>query len=138
MYRLRQRGTVSGSRQDSLTTSDAFEAVVERAEPTFMLDVNIKGIGISLVNRNVIEVAFATLTGLRVEYSSSVTARALTTSVEVLQVDSQLREALYPVVLQPAPVNRQAKRSGTPPCLQASVVLLNDQGQCPLFCTGSI
>lgn len=129
LYKLRRKGTGSVSRQDSVMGTEAFEAVTDRMAPAFSFDIDIAGIGISLISKKLVEVAYTTLNGLRFEYSNSSVAQALNLSVEVMQIDNQLHEGIYPVVLQPTPVAKQARKNGTPPCLQASIILLNDQGE---------
>jgi vacuolar protein sorting-associated protein 13A/C len=73
-------------------------------------------------------VAYISFNGAQFEYSTSHSARTFTLAFEAIQVDNQLHEGLYPVVLQPTPVSKQVRRSGTPPCLQMSVILSNDEG----------
>ncbi|KAJ8084002.1 Vacuolar protein sorting-associated protein 13 [Marasmius tenuissimus] len=127
-YKPRGRGT-SGSlaRQDTISSAvETFEAVSEEVAPSFAFSVDFAGIGISLVNRKLIEVIYLSANKLLFEYTSSTTAQAFTLSCGTLQVDNQLHEALYSVVLQPTPIAKEAKAVAALPTIQASVILLND------------
>src|ERR1700761_2714833 len=110
LYKLRRRGTSTPTRQDSVMGSEAFEAVAEEASPAFSLNISLEGLGISLINKEMTEVVYLSVSGFKFEYANSPVARAFTLSVEVLQIDNQLHEAIYPVVLQPTPVARQARK----------------------------
>ena len=130
LYKPKHRTTGSLSRSDTLGSLEAFEAVSEDAAPTLRVEVDLAGIGISLINRKMIEVVYASLESLRFEYNNSPVSQAVTLCCGSLQIDNQLHDALYPVLLQPSPVSKET--SGTaavPPTIQASVVWLKDQGR---------
>jgi len=75
-----------------------------------------------------VEVVFVSMDTLKLEYTNSTVAQAVNLSCGILQVDNQLHDALFPVILQPTPV---AKTSGVAslPTVQASVIWLKDQGR---------
>ena len=130
LYKPKHRTTGSLSRSDTLGSAEAFEAVSEDAAPTLKVEVDLAGIGISLINRKMIEVVYASLESLRFEYNNTPVSQAATLCCGSLQIDNQLHDALYPVLLQPSPVSKEV--SGTaavPPTIQASVVWLKDQGR---------
>lgn len=130
LYKPKHRTTGSLSRTDTLGSVEAFEAVSEDAAPILKVEVDLSGIGISLINRKMVEVVYASLESLRFEYSNTAVSQAVTLNCGSLQIDNQLHDALYPVLLQPSPVSKEA--SGTaavPPTIQASVVWLKDQGR---------
>jgi vacuolar protein sorting-associated protein 13A/C len=130
LYKPKHRTAGSLSRSDTLGSVEAFEAVSEDAVPTLKVEVDLAGIGISLINRKMIEVVYASLESLRFEYNNTPISQAVTLCCGSLQIDNQLHDALYPVLLQPSPVSKEA--SGTaavPPTIQASVVWLKDQGR---------
>jgi vacuolar protein sorting-associated protein 13A/C len=119
----------STTRQDTISSStEAFEAVTEDVAPSLTFKIEFAGIGISLINRRLVEVVFVSLDTLNFEYTNSAVAQAVNLSCGTLQVDNQLHDALYPVILQPTPI---AKASGVAslPTAQASVIWLKDQGQ---------
>lgn len=130
LYKPKLPTTGALSRSDTLGSLEGFEAVSEDAAPTLRIEVDLAGIGISLINRKMIEVVYASSESLRFEYNNTPGSQAATLCCGSLQIDNQLHDALYPVLLQPSPVSKEA--SGTaaiPPTIQASVVWLKDQGR---------
>jgi vacuolar protein sorting-associated protein 13A/C len=128
VYRPRHRAS-SITRQDTLSSSqDAFEAITEEVPPTLMFTLDLEGIGLSLMNRKMLEVVYLSMNTLKFEYSSSPVAQAVNLSLGVLQIDTQLHDAIYPVLLQPTPIPKGASAVASPPTIQASVIWLNDEG----------
>jgi vacuolar protein sorting-associated protein 13A/C len=116
-------------RQDSLSGSqDAFEAITEEIPPTLTFTLDLEGIGLSLMNKKMLEVVYLSMNSLKFEYSSSPVAQAVNLSLGVLQIDNQLHDAIYPVLLQPTPISKGASAAASPPTIQASVIWLNDEG----------
>lgn len=122
--------SISGSisRQDTISSSEAFEAITEDIVPTFGFSVNFAGIGISLVNRRLIEVIFVSMNTLSFDYSNSPVAQTVNISCGNLQIDNQLHDALYPVILQPTPMPKESNGVAPLPTVQASIIWLNDAG----------
>lgn len=111
---------------------EAFEAVTEEVVPTLGFNVQFSGIGVSLVNRKLVEVIYVSLNSLSFEYTNSSVAQAFNVSCGTVQIDNQLHDALYPVILQPTPL---PKDSAALPTVQASIILLKDEGE-PIVCVG--
>jgi vacuolar protein sorting-associated protein 13A/C len=109
--------------------SEAFEAIAEDSRASFTAKIDLSGIGVSLISKNLVEVVYLTLGGVVLEYAMSVTSQALSLAVELVQLDNQLHEGVYPVVLQPTPIAQQSRKNGTLPCVQASIYLLNDDSE---------
>ena len=130
VYRPRHRASVSITRQDTLGSSqDAFEAVTEEIPPTLMFTLDFEGIGLSLMNRKMLEVVYLSMNSLKFEYSSSPVAQAVNLSLGLLQIDNQLHDAIYPVLLQPTPISKGTSAVALPPTIQASIIWLNDEGE---------
>ena len=131
VYRPRHRTSVSVARQDASTSSqDAFEAVTEDIPPTLTFTLDLEGIGLSLMSKKMLEVVYLSMNALKFEYSSSPVAQAVNLSLGTLQIDNQLHDAIYPVLLQPTPIPKEASAAvASPPTIQASVIWLNDQGE---------
>lgn len=108
--------------------SEAFEAITEDNKPSFILNVKLEGIGISLVNRNVIEVIYISLADLNLEYTASSVAQSVTLTGGTVQIDNQLHDATFPVVLQPTPIPSDSNNVAALPTVQLSLIWLNDQG----------
>jgi vacuolar protein sorting-associated protein 13A/C len=127
-YRPKLRTSSSSLRVDTISNGvEAFEAVTEDVQPSFLLDVDLDGIGISLVNRRVIEVVYLSLEYLKVDYTASPVAQSVNLSCDTIQIDSQLHDATFPVVLQPTPIAKASDVAALP-TVQLSLTWLNDQG----------
>lgn len=130
LYKPKRRNTASLTRQDSMSSSqDAFEAVQEAVSPVLTVALDMHGIGISLINKRMVEVVYLSLNALKFEYASNPVAQSVTMSCGSLQIDNQLHDALFPVVLQPTPITQESKSVAALPTVQASFIWLNDQGE---------
>ena len=117
-------------RQDSMNSSmDPFEAVQETVQPVLTIALDLHGIGVSLVNKRLVEVVYLSLNALKFEYSSNPVAQSITLSCGSLQIDNQLHDALFPVLLQPTPITQESKTVAALPTIQASFIWLNDEGK---------
>jgi vacuolar protein sorting-associated protein 13A/C len=146
LYKLKRRNTASSVGRSGTTRSespstmgDAFEAVTEEIAPSLSIKLDLQGIGISLINRSLVEVVYLSITKLNLEYTSSSVAQSMTLACGSLQVDNQLHDALFPVVLQPTPIPKDTRGEvAALPTVQASFIWLTDQGEsarklAPLF-----
>ncbi|KAI0639418.1 vacuolar protein sorting-associated protein 13 [Trametes polyzona] len=129
LYKPRRRDTVSLARQDSISSSsqDAFEAIQETVAPTLVVSLDLQGIGLSLINKRMVEVVYSSLNALKFEYSNNPVAQSVTLSCGNLQIDNQLHDALFPVLLQPTPISQDSKAVAALPTVQASIIWLNDE-----------
>lgn len=119
-------------RQDTISsTAEAFEAVTEAVSTTMAFTVDLAGIGICLINRRMVEVVYVSIDALKFEYTSSTIAQAVNLSCGTLQIDNQLHDAIFPVILQPTPIAKEASGVAALPTVQASVIWLKDQGAKP-------
>lgn len=117
------------SRQDTASsTTEAFEAVTEEIKPSLSVNIDFDGIGISLINSRLVEVVYLTLSKLKVEYTDSDVAQAVNVACGWIQLDNQLHEAIFPIVLQPM-VQKDNSSLNVLPAIQASVIVLKDQCQ---------
>jgi vacuolar protein sorting-associated protein 13A/C len=129
LYRPRSYST-SSLRVDTVSSgAEAFEAITEANQPSFLLDVVLEGIGVSLVNRRVIEVVYLSLENLKLDYTSSSVGQSVNLSCGTLQIDNQLHDATFPVVLQPTPIASNVSTVAALPTVQLSLLWLNDEGE---------
>ncbi|KDR84988.1 hypothetical protein GALMADRAFT_233521 [Galerina marginata CBS 339.88] len=135
LYKPRPRsGSVSVSRQDTISsTAEAFEAVTEQVDSNLTVLVDLAGIGISLINKRMVEVVYLVVDAIKFEYTDSTVAQSINVACGMLQVDNQLHEAIFPVVLQPTPIAKESADVGALPTVQASVIWLKDQEHGVLF-----
>ncbi|KAG2072635.1 DUF1162-domain-containing protein [Suillus decipiens] len=134
LYKPKLHSSSSLSRSDTMTSSsEGFEAIMEDVSPTLSFNVEFAGIAISLVNRKMIEVVYTSIESLKFEYSNSAVAQSLNLSCGSLQIDNQLHDALYPVILQPSPISKEVSGVAVLPTIQGSVIWLKDQEHGVLF-----
>ncbi|CAK5280530.1 unnamed protein product [Mycena citricolor] len=135
LYKPKRANSTPLQRQDTISGStEAFDAITEEAPPSFAFTVDFAGIGISLINKKMVEVVYVSLNALKFEYTDSAVAHAVTLSCGTLQIDNQLHDALYPVIIQPTPIPK-GNNGGTAalPTVQGSVIWLKDQAHGVLF-----
>ncbi|KAJ7786305.1 vacuolar protein sorting-associated protein 13 [Mycena metata] len=134
LYKPKRANSVPLSRQDTISSStEAFDAITEEVHPTLAFTVDFAGIGISLVNKKMVEVIYMSMLALKFEYTNSAVAQAVNLSCGTLQIDNQLHDALYPVILQPTPIPKGSNGTTALPTVQASVIWLKDQEHGVLF-----
>lgn len=134
LYKPRRANSVPLSRQDTISGSaEAFDPITEEVLPSLAFTVDFAGIGVSLVNKKMLEVIYISLNVLKFEYTNSMVAQAVNISCGTLQIDNQLHDALYPVILQPTPIPKESNGNTALPTVQASVIWLKDQEHGVLF-----
>ena len=134
LYRPKLHPSTSSLRIDTVSSAEGFEAIIEDSQPSFLLDVVLEGIGISLVNLRVIEVVYLSLENLKLDYTASSVAQSVNLSCGTLQIDNQLHDATFPVVLQPTPIASNVSNVAALPTVQLSLLWLNDQGESNTNC----
>ncbi|KAK7064233.1 hypothetical protein R3P38DRAFT_3417731, partial [Favolaschia claudopus] len=134
VYKPKRASSLPLARQDSISAStEAFDAVTEEVPPSLAFTVDFAGIGISLVNKKLVEVVYVSMLALKFDYTNSDVAQAVNLSCGTLQIDNQLHDALYPVILQPTPIPKESNGTAALPTVQASVIWLKDQAHGVLF-----
>jgi hypothetical protein len=127
VYKPKKRGAELARQESISSSSEGFEAVAPEAPPGLTFDLELAGIGLSLINRKMIEVVYITIDTLKFQYTDSSIAHAVTLSCGVLQIDNQLHDAIYPVILQPTPIVKQSTNVAALPTVQSSIIWLKDQ-----------
>ncbi|KAJ8463158.1 hypothetical protein ONZ45_g17681 [Pleurotus djamor] len=125
VYKPKHRNsTASAHTQNGI---EAFNVVSQDTNPSLTAKVDLAGIGVSLLNRKLVEVLYVSMNRLSFSYMDSPVAQDVHISLGSLQVDNQLHDATYPVVLQPTPVKKDNDSVAALPTVQASVSWLKDQ-----------
>ena len=131
LYKPKRRNTTSLARTDSIAGSqEAFEAVQETVAPDLTVIMDLHGVGVSLVNKRMVEVVYLSVNALKFEYSTNPVAQSVTLSCGSLQIDNQLHDAVFPVVVQPTPIPKDSTSVASLPTIQGSLYWLKDQGMC--------
>ncbi|CEP17102.1 hypothetical protein [Parasitella parasitica] len=127
LYRPKSSGTstlASTSREGSVR--DAFETVTIQHVINFVVELNLAGFGISLINRNAQELAFATIKGLDFKYTDSNMYQSMRLGLQWLQIDNQLYNSTYPILCYPTTLPKVAGELYTHPTLHLALDKVKD------------
>lgn len=112
----------------SVASRDAgFVAVDVDTNILTAFNVEFEGVGISLINQNVQELAYVSFRGLEMHYTESEVTTAVNVICKWIQIDNQLFGGLFPIVLYPTVIPKDGKDLEVHPTLQASVIMLKDE-----------
>lgn len=125
-YRLKRQNSTF-SRTDSIRTDQGFEAVDVDTKILSSFNIELEGVGISLINRSVQELAYISFRGLEFHYSESEVTTAFNLICRWIQIDNQLFTGLFPIVLYPAVIAPDQKDLESHPTLQASLIRSKDE-----------
>lgn len=125
----RQNSTFSRSDTVSSVNSKdgGFVAVDVDTNILTALNLDFEGVGISLINQNVQELAYVSFRGLELHYTESEVTTAVNVICKWIQIDNQLFGGLFPIVLYPTVLPKDGKDLEVHPTLQASVIMLKDE-----------
>lgn len=99
--------SVSGAPSQSASSSsqDGFELEGVDLSLQWSVEVELAGVGISLMNRRQREILYATLRGIEVRMADAAAQQSLSVVVRWIQVDNQMYDALFPIVFYPTVIN---------------------------------
>lgn len=91
MFKLHRRPAPM-SRQSTLSSFQDLDFEVVQSDQTGKMDfcVTIEGIGVSLINRKMQELAYMSFRGLEVRYTDSQVSQAFNVECKWIQIDNQL------------------------------------------------
>ena len=127
-------------RSDSVDSFNAmsFETVLAPEKPTLTLSVELEGLGISVVNRNLQELLYASIRGIKLSYSDYPHFYDASLDCKWIQIDNQLFGGLFPIILYPTIVPKDGKELEAHPTLQMSVAVLKDDSKSIPCCIGFV
>ncbi|KAG9019286.1 hypothetical protein FRB90_004293 [Tulasnella sp. 427] len=124
------------SRADTVSSQSpdvGFTAVVKDISPSMVVKVDFDGIGLSLMNRRLVEVVYLTLSKLQITYTDSEIARDIDLTCGWVQIDNQLHEALYPIVLQPLLLTQDRDAKTVWNTVETKLTLVKDEAHGVVF-----
>ncbi|TGZ78721.1 hypothetical protein EX30DRAFT_322121 [Ascodesmis nigricans] len=107
-------------------SSDGFEVKEEDSGPTLQVNFRLAGMGVSLIDRRMKEMAYITFRDLEFKFSNSVLYQMYNLIIKWVQIDNQLYGGIFPIVLYPSVVPKTGKEMDVHPSVHASVTFLND------------
>ncbi|KAI8143832.1 hypothetical protein BJV82DRAFT_668275 [Fennellomyces sp. T-0311] len=101
-----QVSLASASSQETVAR-EGFETVDVKPVIFFMVELKMSQIGISMVNKQLQEIAYITFRGLELKYTESNMYQSLRWFIKWVQIDNQLYDAVYPILLYPTNVTKE-------------------------------
>ncbi|KAL7273138.1 Vacuolar protein sorting-associated protein 13 [Rhizina undulata] len=115
------------------STASGFEAKDQDTSVSFQAQLQFAGIGISLINRQLKELAYITFRDLELKYNESLMFQTVTLSIKWIQIDNQLYGGIFPIILYPSVVPKTGKEMDVHPSLHASVTRVKDDSYGVLY-----
>jgi vacuolar protein sorting-associated protein 13A/C len=119
---LYRQKTISGSGP----SVGGFEVKNLDTDVSFRAVLKLSGIGVSLINRQLKELAYVTLRDLQLRYSESPLYQTVSLAVKWIQVDNQLYGGIFPMILYPSVVPKRAQEVDAHPSIHAMVTRVKD------------
>ncbi|KAJ2973574.1 hypothetical protein NQ176_g6529 [Zarea fungicola] len=108
------------------TGTDAFEVKDQDTGETFRAQLKLSGIGLSLINSHLKELAYISLKDVRLRYSDSPVIQTVSMEVKWMQIDNQLYGGIFPMVLYPSVVPKKENEVDAHPSLHAMISRVKD------------
>ncbi|KAH6845758.1 hypothetical protein B0I37DRAFT_435189 [Chaetomium sp. MPI-CAGE-AT-0009] len=114
------------SNAGSTSSREGFEAKQLDTNTTFSAQLRLSGIGVSLINSQLKELAYLTFRDVQLRYSDSPMYQTVSLAVKWIQIDNQLYGGIFPMILYPSVVPRRAQEIEAHPSLHAMVTRVKD------------
>ncbi|KAI0401727.1 hypothetical protein F4802DRAFT_399824 [Xylaria palmicola] len=115
------------------SSTSGFEVKQQDTETTFQAALRLSGICISLINHQMKELAYITFRDISLRYNESSLYQTISTSIKWIQIDNQLYGGLFPMILYPSVVPKQAQETELHPSLHAMVTRVKDDSYGVLY-----
>ena len=108
------------------TGPEAFVVKDQETGATFRAQLKLSGVGISLINAQLKELAYITFRDVQLRFSDSPLIQTVSLAVKWMQIDNQLYGGIFPMVLYPSVVPKKANEVDAHPSLHAMVSRVKD------------
>ncbi|KAG5658037.1 hypothetical protein KAF25_006988 [Fusarium avenaceum] len=115
------------------TGLEAFEVKDQDTGATFRAQLKLAGIGLSLVNAQMKELAYLTFRDVQLRYSDSPLVQTVSMAIKWIQIDNQLYGGIFPMILYPSVVPKKAQEVEAHPSLHAMVSRVKDDSYGVLY-----
>ncbi|KAM7212439.1 putative vacuolar protein sorting-associated protein [Rhypophila decipiens] len=120
LYRQQANAKASSSNQ-------AFEPKELDTGVTFRAELRLAGIGISLINSQLKELAYVTFRDVELNYNDSPLYQTVRLNVKWIQIDNQLYGGIFPMILYPSVVPKRAQEIEAHPSLHVAISRVKDE-----------
>ncbi|EHL03290.1 putative Vacuolar protein sorting-associated protein 13 [Glarea lozoyensis 74030] len=115
------------TRSESTTSvAGGFEVKDQDMGVTFRAQLKLAGIGISLINAQLRELAYITFRDVSFKYSESPLYQTITAGITWIQIDNQLYGGIFPMILYPSVVPKNSKETEAHPSVHFQVTRVKD------------
>ncbi|KAI0483961.1 vacuolar protein sorting-associated protein 13 [Xylariaceae sp. FL0804] len=121
------------SQSANQSSTGGFEVKSLDTDTTFQAQLKLSGIGISLINHQLKELAYITFRDINLRYNESPLYQTISTSIKWIQIDNQLYGGLFPMILYPSVVPKEAQQTELHPSLHAMVTRVKDDSYGVLY-----
>ncbi|KAI5802352.1 hypothetical protein FPQ18DRAFT_313508 [Pyronema domesticum] len=125
IYKVKSSHTPANASTASVSTT-GFEVKDVDSGINLQVQLRFAGIGISLINRQIKEMAYITFRDLEFKYGSSLMYQTYSLIIKWIQIDNQLYGGLFPIIVYPSVVPKTGKEMDVHPSIHASATLVND------------
>ncbi|KAF8453095.1 hypothetical protein BGX38DRAFT_1249760 [Terfezia claveryi] len=105
----------------SMASAPGFEVIDNDSGETFRTQLRFAGVGISLINTKLKELAYITFRDVVVTYTESSLYQTLNLIVKWIQIDNQLYGGIFPIVLYPSVVQKTGSEMEVHPSIHSSI-----------------
>ncbi|OZJ06276.1 hypothetical protein BZG36_00800 [Bifiguratus adelaidae] len=107
----------------SQAAKEGFRMVDVQSVTSLTFQVRLARVGVSIINKQMKELLYATAQGVNLTFSDSTVYQSLRAEVKWLQIDNQIFDTIYPILLYPSIVDRD---ENTLPTFQFAVHRVKD------------
>lgn len=133
LYRLKAQSQSQSSLETSSQTDLFTVTEEEESASSTTIKLSLEGVGISLINRRLVELCYVTFRGLELKFRQSDMYETLTLKLKWIQIDNQLYGGIFPVILFPSVVPKSNKEMENHPTLSGSITRIRDETHGVLF-----
>lgn len=127
MYKVKSQHTHHPNQSNNSVSAAGFEIKDIDSGVTFQAQIRFAGIGISLINRQLKELAYITFRDLELKYGTSLLYQTYSLIIKWIQIDNQLYGGIFPIIVYPSVVPKTGKEMDVHPSIHASATLVNDE-----------
>lgn len=125
-YRVSKSLYKPKSNESATSFATGFEVKDEDISETFQAQLRFAGIGISLINRQLKELAYITFRDLEVKFGESKLQQSIILFIKWIQIDNQLYGGIFPIILYPSVVPKTGKEIDTHPSVRFEITRVKD------------
>lgn len=107
-------------------SAQGFEVKDQDFDVTFKAQIRLAGIGISLVNKNLRELLYATFREIELKFNESALYQTVNFTTKWIQIDNQLYGGIFPILLYPSVVPKTGKEMAAHPIFHTALTRVKD------------